>query len=169
MLNQIIPRMISLNVELEFFRIDKSITKEYLEFLRVAIDLSNYLAKKYKITHVSLPLSSLIHTIKLIDEFMSSTFRQGLIPILAMNGLDDNVFKTAKEIGLEKHLSRIEKLVKRKNRSMKLPSSIKNDVLRSINTSGQKIIVQLGPNNVHDILDSLQLVNYHDNKNKKIK
>ncbi len=88
-----------------------------------------------------------------------STTDQKLIPIIPLGGLDEDIFKSAKEIGLEKHLPRLEKLAKMKIIDSKIP---KNKIKEAISTtikSGQKLSVKVGPNNLHEILDSLQIDN----------
>ena len=63
----------------------------------------------------------------------------------------------AKEIGLEKHLIKIEQLLKNKLNFQE----VKNQkLIQCVNTSlktRKRIQVKLGPNNVHDILDSLKI------------
>ena len=81
-----------------------------------------------------------------------------------MSGLDDNVFETAKEIGLEKYLSRIEKLGGFKidrNRFVWFQGSTQNqknlDVAVDETIKSKKTVsVNVGPNNVHEILDEVR-------------
>jgi hypothetical protein len=162
MLNHIIPRMVSSSIELEFFKTNLDIKKDYQGFLKMIIHLSNHIAKKSKITHVSLPITPLIHPLEFIDECVLDTYSQKLVPMLVLGGLNDNIFQNAKEIGLEKYLGRIEKLVKTKNKDSKLSNTEIKSISNSISNLGQKITIQIGPNNVHDILDSLQLNNDDD-------
>jgi len=63
------------------------------------------------------------------------------------------LFNEAKEIGLERNIKKLEKIVT--TNSDEIPSFLKKEVELAIKT--KKIIsIKVGPNNVHDILDSLE-------------
>ena len=76
-----------------------------------------------------------------------------MIPVTPMSGIDSGLFADAKEIGLEKHISKIKKLISMKSDDEFPPFSKKivDDAIKS----RQTVSVKVGPNNVHDILDSL--------------
>jgi len=63
------------------------------------------------------------------------------------------LFNDAKEIGLERNIKKLEKIVTIS--SNEIPIFSKKEVESALRTK-KKISVQLGPNNVHDILDSLE-------------
>ena len=64
---------------------------------------------------------------------------------------DSEIIKNAREIGMEKYISKIEKLIKT-NFTKSKPKLNKKE------KASKKIIkVRLGPNNVHTILDSLEI------------
>ena len=66
-INQIIPRMVITNIELEFYKI-KSIEnvriKNYFLFFQIVLGLLQKIAKKKKINHISLPVSPLIFSFR---------------------------------------------------------------------------------------------------------
>ena len=78
-----------------------------------------------------------------------------MIPHIPLAWLDDDILDNAKEIGLGKFLHKIENLVKIKFDSLiKTPAEVQKRAKESL-TNKQKISIVVGPNNVHDILDSL--------------
>jgi len=156
MVNQIIPRMITPNIELEFYEIksDNS-TKNYSLFFKIVLGLVQKIAKKSNINHISLPISPLIFPSSLIDECITSSNKQKLIVYSPLGALEDEIFKNAREIGLGKFLPNIEKLAKMQFARVKFSDkAIKKYVETSAKTI-QKIQVKVGPNNVHDLLNSL--------------
>ena len=80
-------------------------------------------------------------------------FTQVLIPHISLAGIDNGILGNAKEIGLEKYLGAIDKLAKMK--FSKTKTKTKNIVKQK--SSNKTIKVKLGPNNVHTILDSLEI------------
>ena len=80
-------------------------------------------------------------------------FKNSIIPLTPLSGLDENIFKTAKEIGMGKFLPRIERLSKLKFKEYE--SMRTKDIVRDALKTQKSILVKIGPNNVHDILDSL--------------
>ena len=157
MINQIIPRMVTTNIELEFYKIKltENSIKNYFLFFQVVLGLLQKIAKKKKINHISLPVSPLIFPSDLIDEYILSSNKQKLIVYFPLGALEDEIFKNAHEIGLGKFLPSIEKLVKKQFTKTKFSEkSIQKDIKNSIKTI-EKISIKVGPNNVHDILDSL--------------
>jgi len=111
-----------------------------------------------------LALSPLIHPVDFTESLTKQVYSENLIPYSPLSGLDDNVFETAKEIGLEKYLSSIEKLggirIDR-NRYAWFQGSIQNqkslDVAVDETIKSKKTVsVNVGPNNVHEILDEVR-------------
>ena len=153
MVNQIIPRMVSRDVELNFFRVRPG-AAGYLGYAAASLDASLLLATECGADHVSLPVSPLIHPPGFVDECILDTVGRGLTPVIPLGGMTDDLFRAAGQIGLEKHLSRIEKLAGLKAGRSKGYS--RRDAPPLPPESRQRVLLQPGPNNVHDILDSLQ-------------
>lgn len=151
MINQIIPRLVQENIEIEFLQIKISPNgiKNYLIYVNSILEI----LLRYSNNRVSLALSSLIYSLDFIDNSLKLVFGKKKIPILPLTGIDMNLFNEAKEIGLERNIKKIEKIIT--TTTNEIPVFLKKEVESALKT--KKIItIQVGPNNVHDILDSLE-------------
>lgn len=150
MINQIIPRLLQESVELEFLhlKISSNGNKNYLIYTNSIMEILT----RYENSRVSLAISPLIFSTNFIDNSMQQVFGKKKIPILPLSGVDANLFEDAKEIGLERNFNKMKKMVTIS--SNEVPAFSKKDVDKAIK-SKIKITIQVGPNNVHDILDSL--------------
>jgi hypothetical protein len=84
---------------------------------------------------------------------LKRVFGEKKIPILPLAGVDYTLFDDAKEIGLERNIKKMEKMITVS--ANEIPSFSKKEVESALKT--KKIIdIKIGPNNVHDILDSLE-------------
>jgi hypothetical protein len=155
MINQIIPRLVKQEVVLEFFniKISQKGIKNYLIFVNSILEIMLHEAKIKKITHLSLALSPLIFSTKFIDYSIKRIFHKDRLPIMPLSGVDYKLFEEAKEIGLEKQIPKLKKLFI--INSNKIPNISDKDVEFAIK-SKKSVTVKIGPNNVHDILDSLE-------------
>jgi hypothetical protein len=149
-INQIIPRLIQEKIELEFYhlKIKSNGIKNYLIYvnsiLEIMLNSSN--------NRISLALSPLIFSTNFIDNALNQVYSKKKIPIIPLTGVDDELFIEAKEIGLERNIKKLEKMIN--INSNEIPNYSKTEVESAIRTK-QEILLKLGPNNVHDILDSL--------------
>ena len=78
------------------------------------------------------------------------------MPYIPLSGISSEIFGNVKEIGLEKHISKIEKILQAKitdKHKKKVSVKIINDILKN----KKDVTVRLGPNIVHEILDSLEV------------
>ena len=150
-IHQIIPRLIQNEIELEFFRlkINPSGIKNYLIYVNSIIEIM----LKESDSRISLSLSPLVFSSKFIDNSIKKVFEKNKIPIIPLAGVDTNLFNEAKEIGLENRVKKLEKIVT--SRFDDITTFLKKEVETSIKTK-KVISIKLGPNNVHDILDSLE-------------
>jgi hypothetical protein len=101
---------------------------------------------------ISLALSPLIFPANFIDNALNHVFTKNKIPIIPLTGVDNELFREAKEIGLERNIKKLEKMINISSNDV--PKFSKTSVEYALKTK-QKIGVELGANNVHDILDSL--------------
>ncbi len=150
-INQIIPRLVQDVIEIEFLqlKISPNGAKNYLVYVNSILEI----LLQYSNNRVSLALSPLIFSPDFIDNSLKIAFGKKKIPILPLTGVDSNLFNEAKEIGLERNIKKLKKSVTIS--TDEIPSFSKKEVESALNT--KKIItVQVGPNNVHDILDSLE-------------
>lgn len=150
MLNQIIPRLVQEEIELEFFhlKINPKGTKNYLTFVNSVLEIMLQFPNK----RVSLALSPQIFSSDFIDNSLESVFSKRKIPLIPLSGVDTSLFDEAKEIGLERNIKRLEKIAT--INSDEIPSFAKKAVEDALKTK-KVISVNVGPNNIHDILNSL--------------
>ena len=150
-INQIIPRLIRNKIEIEFFqlKINSSGSKNYLIYLNSILEI----LLKQPENRISLSLSPLIFSPGFIENSVKQIFSAKKFPILPLEGIDMQLFQSAKEIGMEKNLKKLEKIIGIS--TDEIPQILKKTVDDSIKT--KKIVtVTIGPNNVHDILDDLE-------------
>ena len=150
MINQIIPRLVQEEIEIEFYnlKINPNGNKNYLIYVNSIIEI----LLSYSNNKISLSLSPLIFPANIIDNALNRIFSKKKIPIVPLAGVDNQLFIEAKEIGLERNIKKIEKMIN--ITSNDVPKFSKTDVELAHKTK-KEISVKLGANNVHDILDSL--------------
>ena len=150
-IHQIIPRLIQDEIEIEFFwlKIKPSGIKNYLIYVNSILEIM----LKESNNRISLSLSPLVFSSEFIDNAQKKVFAKKKIPIIPLAGVDNNLFNEAKEIGLEKRIGKLEKIVI--SSSDNITTFLKKEVEMSIKTK-KVISIKVGPNNVHDILDSLE-------------
>lgn len=155
MLNRIMPRTLSSEISLEFFKIParNASAKSALQKARIATGISCHVAKEQNVSKVGLALLPLAYPAWFIDENIRAVADSKLVPWIPIAGLDEQIIKSAKEIGLGKHLHKIEKFGT--FRFSKDKSDVVGIVKEAIK-SRQQVSVKIGPNNIHDILDSLK-------------
>ena len=113
-------------------------------------------AKANKINKISLGLSHLIFPSSFVENSIKQVFRNNFTSLIPLSGLDDGIFEDAKELGLGKYLSKIEKLGKM-SFSKQYASKIEIKKIVENTLKKRKIVsIVIGPNNVHEILDSLE-------------
>jgi adenylyl- and sulfurtransferase ThiI len=152
-INRIIPRLLSPSVTLDFYQIPKQDSAKALQQKILAISgILCKLAKKYKIQRVCLSLSPLVFPIWLIEQNLNVVTKNKIMPWIALAGMDEAIIDTAKEIGLGKYLFRIEKFGSLRFSQGKINVA---DLVSKAIKSHQAITVKIGPNNIHDILDSI--------------
>ena len=144
MLNRIIPRTLAKRIELEFFRIAGA--RGHPAFFGAVLDVMENTAKKAGISHVSLPLTPLLFPAGLIDDTFRRFVKKGIIPYAPLGALEDEIYRNASEIGLGKFVSGM---------GGAYGTDHPADGARATVTS-RKISVDIGPNNVHEILDELR-------------
>ncbi len=83
-------------------------------------------------------------------------FEFGLTPYISLSGVGLEIFENAREIGMEKYITKIEKIVRRKvvEKNSKKPSA---EDMENIIKSKKTVKVKLGPNIIHEILDALEV------------
>jgi len=156
MVNQIIRRTVKPKINLEFYKIcvNKKLTS--LLLTEITTKMLVRIATTNATKRISLCLSPLIYPVDFVESLIKQVHNNNLIPYFPLSGLDDNIFESAKEIGLEKYLGRIKKLGSLKFYSFKLyPKKIEKIVEESL-MSKKIVLINVGPNNVHEILDEVR-------------
>ena len=82
--------------------------------VRTIIEILVLVAASNKIKRISLATPQLIFPSDFIDNLIRHVFQKNLIPHIPLSGLDNDILDNAKEIGLGKYLSRIERFGKMK-------------------------------------------------------
>jgi len=156
MVNQIIRRTVKSKINLEFYkiRVNKKLTT--LSLTEITAKMLVQIATTNSTKRISLGLSPLIFPVDFVESLIKQVYNKDLIPYFPLSGLDDNVFETAKEIGLEKYLSRIKKLGSSKFYNFKQSSKKIEKIVEESIMSKKIVLISVGPNNVHEILDEVR-------------
>lgn len=157
-LNQILPRTTRSKIDVEFFQIliKGSSSKSLLTLIDSVTEILIRVAKANKINKISLGLSHLIFPSSFVENSIKQVFRNNFTSLIPLSGLDDGIFEDAKELGLGKYLSKIEKLGKM-SFSKQYASKVEIKKIVENTLKKRKIVsIVIGPNNVHEILDSLE-------------
>jgi len=155
-INQIIRRTIKPKESLEFYRIHINKKLPPLMLTEITAKILIQIAITNNAKRISLAISPLIHPVDFVESLIKQVYSKNLIPYFPLSGLDDNVFETAKEIGLEKYLSRIEKLGGSNFSNFKQSTKEIEKIVKETIMSKKTVLVNVGPNNVHDILDEVR-------------
>ena len=115
-LNSLIPRMLKSKIELEFMQVEvgDTNTQSYLSLIETVTEVMLSIANSKKLKRISLAISPSIFPQTFIDRITKKVYQKNIIPHISLSGFDENILNSAKEIGLEKYLTRIEKLGKMK-------------------------------------------------------
>jgi len=155
-INQIIRRTVKPKISLEFYRIHINKKLPPLMLTEITARILVHVAIINNTERISLSLSPLIYPVDFVESLIKQVYRYFLIPYSPLSGLDDNIFETAKEIGLEKYLSRIEKLGGSNFSNFKQSSKEIEKIVKETIKSKKTVSVNVGPNNVHEILDEVR-------------
>lgn len=154
-INKIIPRLLQDSITIKFFHlgINPKGVKNYFVFVESILEIMLGQTQQY----VSLALSPLVFPREYIRRVLDRVFQAQKTPVLALAGVDDGLFESAREMGLEKSIKKLEKQVMMTVREMPdIPTSAGAQDMDSVIKTAKEIAVRIGPNNVHDILDSLE-------------
>ncbi|MFZ9005371.1 MAG: thiamine biosynthesis protein [Nitrosopumilaceae archaeon] len=154
-INQIIPRTLKEKMELDFFEIklNSTGTKNYNIFLNTITEIMLHEAKENSLTYVSLGFSPLIFSQNISESSMKNIFQNNKLPLMPLSGVGTELFDDAREIGLETQIPKMNKIIKL---DFKETPKISEKDVKSVLKTKKTVNVTVGPNNVHDILDSLE-------------
>ena len=154
-LQKILPRTLQERAKIEFYAIpefNNSLASKNFLFTEIL----SKVATRDKISHVELSISPLVFPSAFIKKLKLKIFEFGLLPYIPLSGIGLEIFENAKEIGFEKHIEKIEKILRTKiveKRMKKLSGRDIDNIIENKKTSK----VKLGPNMLHEILDMLQV------------
>ena len=154
--NQIIRRTVKQKINLEFYKIH--VNKKLTSLLQTEITskILIQIATANRIKRISLSISPLIYPVDFSENLMKQIYNKDLIPYFPLSGLDGNVFESAREIGLEKYLSRIKKLGSTKFYNFKESTKKIEKIVGESILCKKTVSISVGPNNVHEILDQVR-------------
>lgn len=155
-INQIIRRTVKPKISLEFYRIHINKKLPPLMLTEITARILVHVAIINNAERISLSLSPLIYPVDFVESLIKQVYRYFLIPYSPLSGLDDNIFETAKEIGLEKYLNRIEKLGGSNFSNFKQSPKKIEKIIEETIMSKKTVLINVGPNNVHNILDEVR-------------
>jgi len=155
-INQIIRRTVRSKISLDFYKIHDDKKLASILLTEIASKILIQIASRNGIKRISLSTSPLIYPIDFSEDLTKLTFSKNLIPYFPLSGLDDNVFESAREIGLEKYLENIKKLAKIKFHNSRYPAKKIEKIFYESIKNKKVVSINLGPNNVHEILDEIR-------------
>lgn len=162
--SQILPRLLQESVTIEVFRVEagpsgKGSSRQRLTGLVLGILISR--AESCGIRHVSVPVLPMASPTEFVDGLVGRVFEGRKIPVLPLSGVDSGgVFADARELGLERHALKKKKMSGAAGLFLQGPggstgAGFTKKELDSALKSRQDVHIRVGPNNVHDFLDSL--------------
>ena len=154
--NQIIRRTVKPKINLDFYKIYGNKKLALLLITEITSKIMMRIAATNGIKRISLGTSPLIYPIDFTESLSKQISNKKLIPYFPLSGLDDNVFESAREIGLEKYLSSIKKLGSIKFHNSKQPAKKIEKIVDDSIMTKKTVSVNVGPNNVHEILDEVR-------------
>ena len=154
--NQIIRRTVKPKINLDFYKICDNKKLSPLLLTEITSKILMKIAATSGIKRISLGTSTLIHPIDFSESLSKQISDKNLIPYFPLSGLDDNVFESAREIGLEKYLNSIKKLGSTKFHNSKQPAKKIEKIVNDTIMTKKTVSVNVGLNNVHEILDEIR-------------
>lgn len=151
LLTKVITYTLQRDIDLGFYHIEQA-SNQY-DFLNSVVHLCRTVAKDSKIKRVSLPVSSQMLPIEFTDRISDFLHESGIIVHLPIEGSEDNIRSRARKYVLEKYLAKIT-IHRNSEFSGIRQARFKANAARAAHNK-QVITVRIGPNNLHDILDSL--------------
>jgi hypothetical protein len=109
-----------------------------------------------KISRVSLGISPMIFQVSFCEYNANLVSQNKIIPWFPLSGIDSEIFKNAKEIGLEKYISSLDDLCKGHLNYKKIQASEAATYAKDALKTRKSITITAGPKNIHDIIDLLK-------------
>lgn len=149
---KLIPLTLKEKISLEFFKIndDKKKADNFLEksFL---ILIEN--AKKKGLSHVSLPVNPMVFGEEISDYKIRESMKNKLVIHDSLGTIEAEIIEDAKRLGINSFEFTLERLINKKRSSVQKSSFDIKKIISNV----EKITITPGPNNMHEILDSLKI------------
>ena len=149
-LDRIIPRLLLDTVEIVFYKASPS-GPGYLDMATLSVELAVREAALHDIPYVSLPVSRMLFPGDATDALSNSVSSAGRVPLVTLPADDSRLLQILGELNLSDKYPRIRSLISKKHTLTRKP-----DGTDSTPAGRQVISIRTGPNNLHDILDSLR-------------
>ena len=158
MINQILPSTGQTKIKLDFFKLEikSSSSSDLLLKIATITEILAHIAAKSKMKKVSLALSPLIFPLWFIEYNTVHLIQRGIFPYMPLSGMDNSIFESANEIGLGKHITKIENLCRLKFNSKNITKDKVYKISHKALRTQKAVTITSGPKNVHDIIDSLK-------------
>ena len=154
-LQKILPRALQEKTKIEFYTItDLENYRRAKNFLFT--EILSKVATRDKISYIVLPVSPLVFPSTFIKKLKLRIYELGLIPFIPLSGIGLEIFENAKEVGLEKYIGKIEKILRTKIEEKRM-KKLSDKALDNIIKSKKTVSVKLGPNMLHEMLDALEV------------
>lgn len=156
--NKIIPRTLKQKIELEFFKIliNGVTPQNYLLVVETVTELMLLVTLANKLKRISLAVTPLVFPQFFIDKITAKAHKKNILPQIPLSGIDEDILTCTKEIGLEKYLSKIERLGKMKFKSYTKNNNNSQKIAQQMLKTKKVVTITIGPNNIHDIMDGLE-------------
>lgn len=156
--NKIIPRTLKQKIELEFFKIliNGVTPQNYLLVVETVTELMLLVTLANKLKRISLAVTPLVFPQFFIDKITAKAHKKNILPQIPLSGIDEDILTCTKEIGLEKYLSKIERLGKMKFKSDTKNNNNSQKIAQQMLKTKRVVTITIGPNNIHDIMDGLE-------------
>jgi adenylyl- and sulfurtransferase ThiI len=154
MLSKILPALIQEKIQLQFCKISR--ISDLITKTLVITHITMCVALDQKIPRIASAISSFVFPAWFVEDNAKIVLKKNLVPWFPLSGIDSSILENAKEIGLEKYLTTLEGLCKRKfaKRSVSQEKISKN--VKGALKNLKSLSINVGPKNMHDIIDSLK-------------
>lgn len=154
MLSKILPALIQEKIQLQFCKISR--ISDLITKTLVITHITTCVALDQEIPRIASAISSFVFPAWFVEDNAKIVLKKNLVPWFPLSGIDSSILENAKEIGLEKYLTTLEGLCKRKfaKRSVSQEKISKN--VKGALKNLKSLSINVGPKNMHDIIDSLK-------------
>ncbi len=152
LLNKVIQYAARSEVTLEFYGIGPA-TNQF-DFQSCIMHLCHRVAQKNDITKIAVPITSQMFPVQFVDSIAGFLSGAGMLSYFPLEGKEDDIRAMAREYVLEKFLEKIK--IQRGKEFQDIAAARFQNIASDAMKTKRVISIKHGPNNLHDILDSLE-------------